>query len=307
MYFNHIRFKNNFNLFYSIYSRRPPPQKIEVIGRIIKKVSPPIYENSRKLFSIVYSLFFRKRKVETKGDIIKIFFGSEHVKPNMKDCDWAFGSYFEEEIKNKRYMRIPLCVVMDYNINRFGIFLRKKKFDFKKIRKEKKNFCIFLYSQDVKSRNNFYRKLSKYKKIDSPGRCMNNMPSISKKNAKESRLSKDWIHEKLNFINKYKFTIAYENFFSPGWVTEKLTHPLLVRSIPIYVGHKDVKKEFNTKSFINYHDFNNMDDFINYIIKVDNDKELYKKILEEPIFKNNKLPKNFDLKRIERRFKEIFE
>ena len=132
------------------------------------------------------------------------------------------------------------------------------------------------------------------------------MPPISHRNARESRLSSDWMVDKMNFLKKYKFTIAFENFSKPGWITEKLTHPMLVNSIPIYVGHKSVSREFNTKSFINYHDFKNMDEFINYIIKVDNDEKLYEKILKEPWYKKNQFPKDLDVKRIERRFKEIF-
>jgi hypothetical protein len=82
---------------------------------------------------------------------------------------------------------------------------------------------------------------------------------------------------------------------------------MLANSIPIYFGHKDVNKEFNTKSFINFNDFKNMKEFIDYIKKVDNDDALYEKILKESWYKNNKLPKEFDEKRILNRFKEIFD
>ena len=119
-------------------------------------------------------------------------------------------------------------------------------------------------------------------------------------------MSQNWVLDKLDFLNKYKFTIAFENFSKSGWITEKLTHPMLVNSIPIYFGHKDVNKEFNTKSFLNYNDFNNMEEFIDYIKKVDNDDRFYEKMLREPWYKDNKLPKDFDNKRLLKRFKEIF-
>jgi len=135
---------------------------------------------------------------------------------------------------------------------------------------------------------------------------MTNMLPISNKNARESRLSSNWVLDKLNFLKQYKFTIAFENFFKPGWITEKITHPMLVNSIPIYIGDKSVSKEFNTKSFINYNDFKNMNEFIKYIIKVDNDDVLYEKILREPWYKNNKVPLALNVKRVEDRLKEIF-
>jgi len=139
---------------------------------------------------------------------------------------------------------------------------------------------------------------------------MNNMPPIGKYGSpKKSRDSKDFIKQKLSFLKPYKFTIAFENASVSGWVTEKLAHPMMANSIPIYFGHKDVDKDFNTKSFINYNDFNNMEDFIKYIIKVDNDDELYEKYLKQPFYKKNKPPKNVYLenhKKLLKRFKDIF-
>jgi len=137
---------------------------------------------------------------------------------------------------------------------------------------------------------------------------MTNMPPISLGDPKKSRLSKNWFEEKLEFIKPYKFTIAFENQSNPGYITEKLTHPMLVNSIPIYFGHKDVDKDFNTKSFINYNDFKNMKDFIKHIIKVDNDDNLYEEYLKQPWYKNNKYSKNIHAsdRELLKRFREIF-
>jgi len=182
-----------------------------------------------------------------------------------------------------------------------------RKINFKKIKKEKNKFCIFLYSQDINSRNNFYKLLNKYKKIDAPGRCMNNMPPISNKSPRESRVSKNWVKTKLDFIKNYKFTIAFENDIKNGWVTEKLTHPLLVNSIPIYIGTENVKKDFNTKCFINYADFKNTKEFIKHIIEVDNNDELYKKYLDQPIFNNKKQHYFSTKKRFEKKLYKIID
>jgi len=114
------------------------------------------------------------------------------------------------------------------------------------------------------------------------------MPAISNKNPRASRVSSNWVKTKLDFIKDYKFTIAFENEIKNGWVTEKLTHPLLTNSIPIYVGTEKVARDFNTKCFINYADFKNMEEFMAHIIRVDKDDTLYKKYLEQPIFKDKK-------------------
>ena len=176
-----------------------------------------------------------------------------------------------------------------------------------KIKKDKTKFCNFLYSQEFSFRNKFFKELNKYKHIDAPGMCMNNMKSITLDSPRNSRGSDRWAIEKLKFLNQYKFTIACENTINHPYTTEKLVHPLLVNSIPIYMGNKNVGRDFNTESFINYSDFKGMKEFIEHIKKVDSDDELYRQYLEQPIFKTKE---QYELSRKERimdRLKGIIE
>lgn len=272
-----------------------------------KKLLLKIY-NKNSVKEFVW--FLREKKImrhyaqipNVEGNFIKIFYTSENVKPDMSKCDWAFASCYEEKIKSKRYMRIPSYIM---TVEKFNLI--KKKINFKKIKKQKIKFCNFLYNNPVHFRNKFFKILNKYKHIDSPGVCMKNMPShVPNKNAHETRALINWRKNKLNFISKYKFTIAFENSSSNGWITEKLIDPMLVNSVPIYFGAKDVGREFNTKSFINFHNFKNMKEFINYIKKVDKDASLYEEILKEPWLKENKPNLWMDEKRILKKFEEIF-
>ena len=57
---------------------------------------------------------------------------------------------------------------------------------------------------------------------------------------------------------------------------------MLANSIPIYWGNPEISKEFNTKSFINFHDYNTIDDVINKIIELDNNDKLYEEYLQQP-------------------------
>jgi alpha(1,3/1,4) fucosyltransferase len=304
--YNVIISENPDYLFYSICPETTQGKNLSQKGEFIKRISPRAYIWLKKVYSKIANLSIKESLPLPKGDYVRIFWDSEHIKPDMSKCDWAFSTYFEEEINSPKYMRLFRTLTSDYKLKNLGIPPIKKKIDFKKIKKEKTKFCNFIYSQDIPARNNFFKELNKYKRIDSPGRCMTNMPPISHGNPKESRISENWAKNKLDFLKPYKFTIAFENFSKPGWVTEKLTHPMLVNSIPIYVGNKEVNREFNTKSFINFHDFNNMKEFIDYIIKVDNDDKLYEKILREPWYKENKYPKELNIKEIQNKFKRIF-
>jgi hypothetical protein len=68
-------------------------------------------------------------------------------------------------------------------------------------------------------------------------------------------------------------------------VTEKIMDAFYVNSIPIYWGSATVDLDFNENSFINAGNFNSVNDLIQFIIKVDNDNDLYNTIISQPKFK----------------------
>ena len=291
-------------LFYSVYPETFPRKDLSKKGNFIRSISPELYIFLRKIYT---KLNQNKNKVDVpEGDFVKILFAAEDTKPNMKECDWAFSSRTEEEVNHPKHMNLPVYIFCSHSLKNFGIPNLRRKININKIKKEKTKFCNFLYSQEILKRNDFFKRLSKYKKIDSPGRCMNNIPQISNSSPRDSRVSPDWVKTKLDFIKKYKFTIAFENNKN-SYTTEKLTHPLLVNSIPIYFGNKNVGKDFNTKSFINYNDFKNMKEFIEHIIKVDQDDNLYKEYLKQPIYLTKETYEFNRIDRIEKRLKEIIE
>ncbi len=132
-------------------------------------------------------------------------------------------------------------------------------------------------------RNDFFTLLSKYKQVDAPGLCMNNMPPLGgHASPDESRSSRSWTREKVDFLMSYKFTIAFENASYPGYVTEKIIDAMHANSIPIYWGTPLVCKDFNSRSFVNCNDYKSFEDVVARIIEIDNDDELYAKYLAEP-------------------------
>lgn len=185
--------------------------------------------------------------VPKPGNYIRIGYYCENIKPDLTLCEWAFGVIREEEVNNYRYKRIqwhgldPKCLI-------------KKDIDFlaNEPEKEKVKFCNFLYSTKVDYREEFFKQLSKYKKIDSPGKSMNNMPSID-----NFYRGNTW-ERKRSFLEHYKFTIAFENYIYAGYQTEKLYDAMQTRSLPIYFGDPFVNELFNNKSFINASDYVNV-------------------------------------------------
>ncbi len=175
------------------------------------------------------------------GRYIKVFIGCENVRPIMSECDYAFGVLHPEYVNHPRYMRLA----------RWGDdshLIRRDK-NWGAVRRGKTRFCAFLYSQPCAYREAFFRTLSRYKRIDAPGRAMNNMPGID---PVPGRI--DW-QAKIEFLRAYKFVIAFENASAPGYNTEKLSHAIEADCVPIYWGDSEIGRSFNVRRFINAHDF----------------------------------------------------
>lgn len=180
--------------------------------------------------------------VPPPGAYTRIGYFCENVTPDLNSCEWAFGIPLEQEINNPRYKRIQWHDLDPDN-------LVKQDIDAEKLLANKTGFCNFLYSHKVPYREEFFRQLSKYKKVDAPGKSMNNMPSI------DSRPGENTWETKRRFLSSYKFTIAFENYVYPGYQTEKLFDAMQNQSLPIYCGDPNIGEIFNTKSFLNAADY----------------------------------------------------
>jgi hypothetical protein len=184
--------------------------------------------------------------IPIKGNYIRIGYFCENIIPDLSICEWAFGIPLEQQVKNQRYKRIqwhgldPKDLVKNLSDN-----------DIDKIIEQKKSFCNFFYSHEVPYRESFFKQLSKYKKVDAPGKSMNNMGSI------DVLYQGNMWERKRKFIEEYKFTIAFENYAYPGYQTEKLYDAMKVNSLPIYCGDQNISEIFNTKSFLNTPDYVN--------------------------------------------------
>ncbi len=172
------------------------------------------------------------------------------------------------------------------------MFIQDYFYDLKKLLKKKvpsdldikkKKFCAFVVSSNSsRERVKFFKILSKYKKVDSYGKVMNNMGDIIQK--------KEW-KSNSDLFKKYKFVICFENSFAKDYITEKLPNVMFANTIPIYRGAPNIREYFNTNSFINYDDYGSYGEMIKKIIELDNDKKKYRKFLKQPWFKDNKIPK----------------
>lgn len=210
----------------------------------------------------------------------KIFYTAENVRPNFNECDFAIT--FDYDSYDNRNMRMPL-----YRWNGDLEKLCSPK-DGVKILEQKTKFCCTVVSnKGCDERNQFFKMLNEYKKVDSGGRYMNNIGGP--------------VQDKMAFIKDYKFVLAFENSSFPGYTTEKIIDPMMVNSVPIYWGNPMIGDDFNPESFINIHQYSSFQDAIEKIIELDQNDNYYLEYLNAPVFHNNIFPEDLRWKTLEER------
>ena len=173
-----------------------------------------------------------------------------------------------------RYMRYPLYLISDYSYypgdnyaldyTRMNEKHHFSQEDFEK----KKDFCGIVVSRGgCKEREEFVNILNSYKTVQSGGKWNNNIGGP--------------VANKFDFLSTCKFSVAFENSVTPGYCTEKLMQAFAAKTIPIYFGDATVGTQFNSKAIINVHEYSSYEDALKRIIEIDEDDELYLRIIRE--------------------------
>jgi alpha(1,3/1,4) fucosyltransferase len=215
----------------------------------------------------------------------RIYFTGENTRPNFRQCDYAFT--FDHCDRLEHY-RLPL-----YALYGDVASLVKQNIDPERLLAKKTGFCNFVFSnRKCKTRIKFFEKLSKYKRVDSGGRLLNNIGGPVK--------------DKLEFISRYKFTIAFENSSFPGYTTEKIFEPMQMGSLPIYWGNPLVHLDFNPRSFLNFFDYSSLDALVERVVEIDRNDELYCSYVRQPWYHGNHVNEYVQPERVLEQFHRIF-
>lgn len=210
-----------------------------------------------------------------KYNCLRIFCTSECYFPDMNLFDYAIS--ITNQSVGDRIVQIPYFLyipnILDLN-NR--PLLAKEDVD------SKARFCNFIYSHPAEKRDQIFKTISTYKHVDSAGSHLNNMNGFTP--GKRNEVTGIDNTPKLKFQGLYKFSIACENEVYEDYITEKIIHAYMARTIPIYYGDTNVCKIFNPNSFINVSDFKSDDELLKRIEEIDNDVDLFLQIINEPIF-----------------------
>ena len=236
-------------------------------GDVVEIVVVDPTQNPDVLF---YSIFGNEHTKYT--NVRRIFFSGEPFGIRA-EADFNF-TFDKNSDKNTRFP-LWLGYMNDYLLEE----CQRRKSGIINVPKRNR-FCSFIANGEVKTthRRTIIEKLSMYKKVDCGGNYLNNIGYNVPRGINCSG--------KIEHNNNYKFAIAFENEDYPGYVTEKICDIYKSNSIPIYWGTKGVVQDFNPSTFINARDFNNFDELVEHIIKVDNDDDLYANYFKEPMFSN---------------------
>lgn len=244
------------------------------IVKILSKKYKVVYSKNPEY--LIYGPFGMEHTKYIKKAIM-IHFAAEVLMSNWNIAD--YGVDCEYMIFNDRHLRFPYGF---WNENLFNLAKNKHLKEFKIGNRQK--FCSYMVSMPTKDspRDDFFKKLCEYKKVDSGGRHLNNIGG-------------GYIADKHAWLKDYKFNICFENVASVGCLTEKLLDAWAGGCVPIYWGDPSLLKpelvpsilseyKINPKSFINIQSFSSFDEAIEKIKRIDNDDEAYMAILKEPAF-----------------------
>lgn len=150
-------------------------------------------------------------------------------------------------------------------------------------------------------RTEYVNQLMKFIQIDNYGNCGNNIIHLpehiikiqnSNKKDLKDRGSYNWEQGKLSLSSEYLFTIAIENSINYDYITEKLWHPLICGSVPIYLGAPNIKDWLPCKRncIIDLTEFKTPKQAAEYIKLVSMNKTLYESYHQ---WRNEPLNDNF--------------
>ncbi len=220
---------------------------------------------------------------------IRIQHSGENFIPDFNLVDYSISPYPIQF--GDRHFQSPAYSVPSSHWLALGKKDRNYSMEFLKGKDLFANF-ICGHESEYHLRGDFFKQLCQYKRVDSPGTYLNNMPNGEVVN---------WLNDsKTQFQRRCKFTLCFESTLHYGFTTEKLTDAFYADTIPVYYGPSTVFDVFNKDAFINVADFDSFDAAIEKIIELDQDDEKYLQMLRQPILVDPEAPA-----RLEREFGEF--
>ncbi len=252
-----------------------------VIGLLNKRFDVIRDDSNPQILIFGDENFGTKNEQYDSSRVFKVFFTGENRRFWNYKCH--AGITFDH-IDEPIHYRMPLYIHELFSMVEEQGFSEQPPFPV-----EKTDFASFVVSNGrSERRNQLFNLINSYKKVDSAGPHMNNIGHIIDRSTRS----------KIDFLKTRKFHLAFENSSYPGYITEKILHAFYARTVPIYWGSTTLEMDFNSDAVINWHDYRDDEKFLERVIEVDSDDDLYYHMINQPMFRNNKPNKFMDSERI---------
>lgn len=211
-----------------------------------------------------------------KFDGVRILLTGENHPGDLNHFDYCL-THDLKETDRCHYLPYWLTSLLFRPDRRAALTAPRAPLTLDELRAQKRDFCAFVsYNAAAKKRVHFVKHLMQHRRVSCGGPLFNNVG--------------ERVKDKVNFLSKSYFSIAYENESSPGYQTEKIADAFIARSIPLYWGNPHVKDIFNPKAFIHADDFRNEDELVDYILRLSEDEERLLVMLNEQPLLDSTLP-----------------
>ena len=166
----------------------------------------------------------------------------------------------------------------------------------------KKRFCTFMVSNGGQIiRNAFFAKLLQFKHVDSCGRFANNCNNM--------QIPECDSEEYYMFLHNFRFMLCFENSRIDYYLTEKVVNAYMGGCIPIYWGAPQVDL-LNTDAMLILDgdgSEESMQKLYDRIVFLENNEEEFKKVYEQPLFKNGVFQEQFTIEHVQKNVLDAIE
>ena len=217
----------------------------------------------------------------------------QHWRRNHRLQDYS--CVLKGEPDRERIVNVPLFVLYSYC---YG-FTERFVFSPERIRNPRLHACTRIPPKDVcvivsngtnqEGRNAFFDQLERRNiRVDYAGAYKNNVPRVPYPICSPHFVS---------FVSQYKFIVSMENSRNATYITEKILHGFAANTIPIYWGSDHVGDYFNEARFIWVKSWDPVvvDAAIERMVALANDPEAYLEVINQPIYKDNRVPFPMDV------------
>jgi len=239
----------------------------------------PSDHNKNKSYLIIYeppSVLTRNFNLDLYENFIKIFTWDDSLVNNKNIFKFNFSFDLKSNYKKN----------LDFLSRKFVCMIAANKFSFH----EKEAYTSRLkiinwYLQNEKEFHlygfNWDKTLFKNYPFTYLNRFNLPFPNSFIKNLQLQKIYKGSINSKFDVLGDYKFCFCFENIYDiEGYITEKIFDCFFSLTVPIYLGANNIDFFIPKNTFIDFRDFNSIEELHNYIYSMKKDKRYRQGILK---------------------------